>query len=655
MKLRNSFILVYVPIVVILVIISGMIVLDITRNVVKEEIIDKQMAIIVNKVNNIEKDFTTYKILLEFLVHDLALQNFVRMHDADIISNASEYENSKMQFTHVLLDLAKHNEEIFQIRYIDNSGNEVIRIEGKGESKVIVPEDKLQNKSDRDYFTSTMNLGPEQVYVSPLDLNVEYGIVQTPFIPMIRYAIPIFNDVTEEKSGMVILNVNASKLLDDVDSLFVKGFGMMFDDKGTILTHPDKDKEFGPQIGNNFNIFSEEPELEKNTRENQFLTYYDEEIDQYRIWSKINYDKRDENNYWVIANVIPGNELLSSLNVIENYTIFTVFISSMIAIIVTIIATNYVAKPMLSIKNAVQQITTSRQKIKLPKFNITELNVLSDSVKALQESIIQAKMFTNEYQELLEKELQRKKEYEEKLQSALESLKKAEIQKEQFASMVTHELKTPLTPIRGYCEMLLEDGTFGTLNKDQRDFIERIVSNADRLQRLIGDVLDAQKLDMNKMEFVKTDFESMEFLDKIKNDLSPTMKDKQIQFSVKDMVQSVIHTDRVRLQQVLDNLILNAVDFVPQNGAKIDLWVENVGKDITFHVKDNGIGIPRSKHHKLFKKFYQIDTSHTRKHGGTGLGLTICKGIVDKLDGKIWFESEEGKGAEFFVSIPQKD
>ena len=129
------------------------------------------------------------------------------------------------------------------------------------------------------------------------------------------------------------------------------------------------------------------------------------------------------------------------------------------------------------------------------------------------------------------------------------------------------------------------------------------------------------------------------------------MDDKNIQFTNTTKEKLKITSDPDRLNQVFANLIKNAVDFVPENG-KIEINAARKNGDVIFYVKDNGKGIPKEKQDGLFKKFYQIDTSLKRSHGGTGLGLVICKGITEALGGTIWLESEVGKGATFYFKIP---
>ena len=165
--------------------------------------------------------------------------------------------------------------------------------------------------------------------------------------------------------------------------------------------------------------------------------------------------------------------------------------------------------------------------------------------------------------------------------------------------------------------------------------------------------MDAQKIDMGKMVFNKAPFDVDKFIDEIKSDLSSLFADKEIKLVINSKVRGSITSDKQRLRQVIDNLVKNAVDFVPQKTGIVEIQLSNENDNTLFSVKDNGIGIPKNEQQNIFKKFYQVDTSHTRKHGGTGLGLVVCKGIVEQLGGKIWFESQ-GEGTRFYFSIPTK-
>lgn len=242
------------------------------------------------------------------------------------------------------------------------------------------------------------------------------------------------------------------------------------------------------------------------------------------------------------------------------------------------------------------------------------------------------------------------------LQIRTQELRDTDIAKEEFTTMISHELKTPLVTISGYAEMLREDnGVLGPLNNEQIKAVEKISIETAKLERLISDIMDAQKIDLERMKFNKKEFKVDEFLDEQIQIHSKLMNNKKIHFVNTTKEKMSITSDQYRLSQVFANLIKNAVDFVPSNDGTIEINAQSTNNQVTFYVKDNGSGISKEKQEQLFKKFYQVDTSLKRSHGGTGLGLVICKGIVEGLGGKIWLESEVGKGTIVFFIIPKND
>src|SRR5436309_135074 len=244
-------------------------------------------------------------------------------------------------------------------------------------------------------------------------------------------------------------------------------------------------------------------------------------------------------------------------------------------------------------------------------------------------------------------------EKEARIREQYEELKKIDTSKEEFTSMISHELKTPLTPIMGWCQALRSPKILGQLNPKQAQALNAIETNAIKLKELVGDMLDAQKLDMKKMKFDHKDVDVTEMMYYLAENLRSTMDPKHIEFVNSTSEKLTLKSDKSRLEQVLNNIILNAVDFVPVNTGKIEISAENKNGKVLFTVKDNGTGIPKDKQGRLFTQFYQLDTSATRKHGGSGLGLSICKGIVNALGGEIWVESDAGTGASFYFTIPK--
>jgi signal transduction histidine kinase len=214
------------------------------------------------------------------------------------------------------------------------------------------------------------------------------------------------------------------------------------------------------------------------------------------------------------------------------------------------------------------------------------------------------------------------------------------------------ELKTPLVPILGYCEMLLNP-KFGQLSSDQIEAINEIQQNSIQLNYLINSFWDAQQLELGKMKYFYETVDVGDFIEQIMKTSSDLMIEKKIEFRKSIESRFTIKADRTKLEEIFRNLISNAVKFVPETDGKIQISVKSQDSFVRFSVENNGDGIPKEKINSLFKKFHQIDTSHRRIHSGGGLGLTICKGYIEGMKGKIWVESEEGKDTTFFFTIPK--
>jgi signal transduction histidine kinase len=232
-------------------------------------------------------------------------------------------------------------------------------------------------------------------------------------------------------------------------------------------------------------------------------------------------------------------------------------------------------------------------------------------------------------------------------------LKDADVKKGEFSAMITHELKTPLVSIIGYGSMLL-NGKLGELKPRQKEKLQIMYNNAERLTTLIQDILDVQKLELGEMHLTIKRSSAKNIITESINSLKPQAEAKVIKLENNLTQDLLVNCDPSRIIQVLSNLISNAIKFSPIN-SMIDIKANLDTKFVIFSVKDKGAGIPKDKQAKIFNKFYQVDTSLTRKAGGTGLGLVICKGIVEAHEGKIWFESEAEKGSIFSFSVPLRD
>ncbi len=220
----------------------------------------------------------------------------------------------------------------------------------------------------------------------------------------------------------------------------------------------------------------------------------------------------------------------------------------------------------------------------------------------------------------------------------------------EFVSNVSHELRTPLTSIKGYVETLL-DGAME--NKElSLKFLEIINNEADRLNRLISDLLYLSSLETGRMEVAKKKFNAQQFVEKVVNIIEPVAKKKNVTIETK-LHPSIteICGNQDMLEQVLINLLDNAVKYSHARGKiKLEMGMHEQG--VFLKVSDNGIGIPAESLPRLFERFYRVDKARSRQVGGTGLGLSIVKHIVERHRGQIQVESEEQQGTTFTVILP---
>ena len=234
-----------------------------------------------------------------------------------------------------------------------------------------------------------------------------------------------------------------------------------------------------------------------------------------------------------------------------------------------------------------------------------------------------------------------------------DELKNIDTQKEEFTSMVTHELKTPLTPILGWLSVLDKGELLGTLNDKQKTAVKKVLTNSRRLNNLISDLLDAQKLDLGKMNFDISSVDVNSLISGLVENFQPTADTHKIKIFDSTTETLEIKSDKNRIGQIINNLVYNAIDFVPKDTGTIEIKAHISDTNLIISIKDNGKGISEEEQEHLFQKFYQADTSATRKHGGTGLGLSICNGICSGLGGKMSvISSVQNHETIFFISLP---
>jgi signal transduction histidine kinase len=222
--------------------------------------------------------------------------------------------------------------------------------------------------------------------------------------------------------------------------------------------------------------------------------------------------------------------------------------------------------------------------------------------------------------------------------------------KSEFLSITSHELRTPITPLKAQLQMLQQE-YFGTLTEKQKESLGIILRSAERLDKIIEDFLEISRIEAARLKFAFRETNLWEIIQETIGFMEGFAKEKQITLKIATGELPLIKIDPDRISQVLRNLVHNAIKFSPQNGV-IEVTAERQKNYILISVKDQGVGLSSEDQIRIFEPFYQVENSLSRKYGGTGLGLTICRGIIEAQKGKIWVESKPGTGSTFHFTVP---
>lgn len=223
--------------------------------------------------------------------------------------------------------------------------------------------------------------------------------------------------------------------------------------------------------------------------------------------------------------------------------------------------------------------------------------------------------------------------------------------KTQFLSLLSHELRSPMNIITGFSQLLMRQPD--PLSPKQSTMVERIFKSGSHLSKLINDLLDFSKLDSGRFELHPQELDLVELVHSTLSDLSSLAAQKCLNLNISTNLNNpiAIH-DRTRLQQVLINLVSNAIKFTDTGDIWVEAWEQSPDR-IAIAIRDTGIGIAPEDVKSIFKEFYQADQLLTRRYGGTGLGLTISDSLIKKMNGQITVESQLGQGSTFQVELPR--
>lgn len=386
--------------------------------------------------------------------------------EPDPIDGSSTQQNWKDRLTLVFKATAEADPLIRQIRYIDETGHERVRITSQRGNVQVIPESHLQSKRDTVYFQKTMQLTGKQVYISSIDLNREYGRIEIPHKPVIRFAAPVFDDFDGSNKGILVINVAIDPIL-SVITRNAAGYQIMTDQDGDILLHPQEFKRYSPSLGTDYNYFREYPDLADRVKGWTYSSYLDRSQRQFRTWRKIYYDSNDKENYWVLFSIVDESHIMAP---IEKIRTLYVALGLALLIVVVVLATS-VAR---SISEPVEKMTAAAREIAEGNFNAKIEHIRTrDEIAGLADSFNRMLLALRQSQSAAQKALAEAEVHAEKLKvqqnatlNILEDIKEARHKAEEAGKQV---------------EYILESSPNGFLMIDRKGDIVLLNKQAERL------------------------------------------------------------------------------------------------------------------------------------------------------------------------------
>lgn len=547
------------------------------------------------------KKMAFVEYIMESFMDDVAL-DLKTMKEMDLFRDFLTDENDNEKLKPFIEDICFHlmeNKRLYnQIRFINANGLEIFRIDNNNGNILVVDKDYLQDKSNRYYFTEAIKLNDGEFYLSPLDLNIENKKVEVPYRPVIRMAVPVF-DNNNVKQGIFILNFSGQALFEKLDDESSKPLGQMFilNKDGYFMKSPVDSLNWSFMFPNKTQhtlntYFPNESKRIRSGQEYQFnaaeglftctnVIPFSHESDRkiLRIFP-VDY-------FWTILFFIPQNEI-SLYKLLPN----TIFIFAFLAVFIMVLISAYF------------YASVNYRKLKA----------------------------------------------QEELRSSEQALKKSNKTKDEFFSILSHDLRNSAGVILAFLDYVIDDD--GTIDVEERNkFLNEIKEAAYQHHNLLNEILNWAKLQLNRQEVKPIAVDLGRLFKDLYKQQQFALEKKQISLEVSLDERLKVWADLDMMRTVFRNLLNNAIKFSYRDST-IKIIASEKEDQVEVRVIDSGVGIDKQDIGKLFDLLAVIQKRGTDHEPGSGFGLKLVAEMVAKNEGTIHVESELGMGSQFIVSLP---
>ena len=550
------------------------------------------------------------------------------LSDLELISSNINDINNTEDNEGLIKSLMEVNPSIYEIAIVNVSGNEVSKIirYNPAASKL------LEDVSTEEIFTEVLR-GEYSVgdyYMS------EYQI------PFMSIGFPI-KDAKFNLIGAVLAEVDLSPMWNIISTIRVRdtGYAYVVDSKGYLIMYKEV-----TLVKRNLDLKHVEGVsnfLEKRNGESAFETYMSFGSNVIGNWKAI------KTTDWGVIVELPLKEVYGDMLPLFIVAGLSLISSVLFVVIILTIILRKILRPLGYLQEGVLEIRKGNLDYQIQFESDDEIGGLATTFNEMTKNIV--KNITERKQ--VEGELRKHREHlEELVKERTSELEEMSRHKSEFLGSMSHELRTPLNSIIGYTKLML-DGLEGDINEEQQRDLQTVHNNSKHLLELINGLLDLSKIEAGKIVFSYEAFTISDFLSEVIPGIEQLAREKGLTLTY-DVAPNTgsLHADKAKTKQVLINILGNAIKFTNEGSVKLN--VSETNSDFIFSVTDTGIGIKDEDLETVFDSFKQVGPAQIAGYEGTGLGLAISKRFIEMQGGKIWAESEFGKGTTFTFTLPRK-
>ncbi len=525
-----------------------------------------------------------------------------------------------------------------QLILLDKYGNETQRV-----SRISVH--SLRNKKELSY--------QDEIPTDPNPLNTRISSVYIDsfsFEPLIKISVPV-TDIQASFKGIFIAEVNLKFMWELVGSIKIgeKGTAYVVDKKGNLIAFGDISRVLK---GENLKHLKEVADFINSADPvHKFHTETVNGITGEKVVA--NYAPLLKPD-WAVVVELPAVEAYRDVIDTLKRSVFFLLLCIVFAVMMSFYLSKKITRPIIDLRDATKKISRGDLDTQI---EIASNNETGELAKSFNQMIEDLKRTTVSRDQLME-EIHERKAIEAELREAKKQAESASEAKSYFLANMSHEIRTPMNAIIGFTKLMQDTN----LDEIQKDYINTMFTSGNLLLNLINDILDFSKVEEKTFELESIDFDFMYLIESIFSMIRSKLIGSPVDVIYRmDEGPRYFKGDPTRIRQILINLIGNAIKFTEKGEIFTTISLDRedtygngytgLMRTLRISIRDTGIGIPEDKIESIFDSFTQADSSTTRKYGGTGLGLAITKAFINKMDGRIWVESEEGKGSNFIFTL----